>query len=211
MEPVLPISHSQQSSQTVPLISVVCPVYYAELSLRELTERCARALQSINLSYEIIFVDDRSPDHSWKTIQSLCAQDPRVKGIRLSRNFGQHAAITAGIELARGKNLCILDCDLQHDPQFIPLLYEKIAQGYDIVYTYAEKPKHSLFKKIAGALFHKFFNWLSENNIESSRKIGNFSMISRRVANAFLKIKDQHRHYRMILQLLGFTSTVIEI
>src|SRR5207244_2862771 len=105
--------------QVSPLISVVSPVYRAEEIVGELVRRLTTELEAITPNFEIVLVEDGSPDRCWSRIEEACAVDPRVKGIRLSRNFGQHYAITAGLDHAGGQWVVVMDCDLQDDPRFI--------------------------------------------------------------------------------------------
>src|SRR5947209_5622030 len=107
------------------LLTVVIPVYRAENLLPELCERLDRALRSLTDDFEIILVDDRSPDRSWDVMQGLLSRYPRLTAVRLSRNFGQHYAITAGMDLARGQWTVVMDCDLQDQPEDIGLLLQK--------------------------------------------------------------------------------------
>src|SRR4051794_26117474 len=106
-------------------LSVVSPVYRAESSLDELVTRLLAALEALAPTFEIVLVEDGSPDRSWERIVEAARRDPRVKGVRLSRNFGQHYAITAGLDLARGDHVVVMDCDLQDDPEDIAALYSR--------------------------------------------------------------------------------------
>src|SRR5262245_56428943 len=112
-----------------PLLSVVTPVYRAEAIVPELVHRICRAVEPMTSDFEVVLVEDGSPDASWNAIAAECRTDPRVKGVRLSRNFGQHAAITAALAHARGDYVVVMDCDLQDDPAFIPALYRKACEG----------------------------------------------------------------------------------
>lgn len=195
-----------------PLISIVSPVYGAEFAIDELVKRLVIVLETITPDYEIILVDDCGPDNSWSKIKQNCKSNVKVKGVKLSRNFGQHFAITAGIDKAIGKNIIVMDCDLQDDPKYIVDLYEKSKEGYDIVYTLKESRKHSLFKNITAAIFNSIFNYLVENKIGKSRNnVGAYSLITRKVADAYKSYNDYHRHYLMVLRWLGFNSCFISI
>ena len=100
-----------------PLISVVSPIYYGEKMLSELVQRCVQTLVQITENFEIILVNDASPDNSWSEIVKVCQQDSRVKGLNLSKNFGQHPAISAGLQYAQGEWVVVMDCDLQDGPR----------------------------------------------------------------------------------------------
>jgi glycosyltransferase involved in cell wall biosynthesis len=191
-------------------ISIVSPVYQAEKIVDELVRRIGESVSAITDRYEIILVEDGSRDESWKAIMEACRKNSRVKGIKLSRNFGQHYALTAGIESAQGDYVVIMDCDLQDNPKYIAAMLEKCRAGYDIVYTSKTTRKHSGFKNIAASVYFRLFNYLSENQMATD-DVGSFSMISRKAADAFLAIREFHRHYLMVLRLLGFNFTVIKI
>jgi glycosyltransferase involved in cell wall biosynthesis len=117
----------------MPLISVVTPVYKAEGCLEELYRRLVAALETITADFEIVMVEDSGGDCSWDIIRQLAASDPRVKGLQFSRNFGQHYGITAGLDVAEGDWVVVMDCDLQDRPEEIPALYAKALEGYDVV------------------------------------------------------------------------------
>jgi dolichol-phosphate mannosyltransferase len=195
-----------------PLLSIISPVYQAESSIDELIKQINQSVRRITDNYEIILVDDRGPDQSWKKIQAHCATDNKIKGIRLSRNFGQHFAITAGIDFAKGDFLVILDCDLQDNPEYIVDMYNKSLEGNDIVYTIKKERKHSFFKNITASLFNRVFNYLMDNPAwKASKNVGAYSLINRKVAEAFKQYNDYQRHYLMVLRWLGFTHCYLEI
>lgn len=195
-----------------PLISIVSPVYGAESIIDELVLQLILVLESIDSNYEIILVDDCGPDKSWEKIKENCKINQKIRGIKLSRNFGQHFAITAGIDLAKGDYVVVMDCDLQDNPKYITEMYDKAKEGYDIVYTVKKSRKHSFFKNFTATLFNYLFNYLVESkSINSSRNVGAYSMISRKVVTAFKSYNDYHRHYLMVLRWLGFNSCYISI
>jgi polyisoprenyl-phosphate glycosyltransferase len=195
-----------------PLISIVSPVYGAEKIVDELVKRLRDQLESMQVTYEIVLVDDRSPDRGWERIVANCAQYPTVKGIRLSRNFGQHYAITAGIRAAKGEYVIIMDCDLQDNPKYIPDLVAKAKEGYEVVFTQKKRRAHSFFKNITAAFFFRLLNFLSnDNRSKADMQTGAYSLLSRKAVEAFCRIRDYHRHYLMIVRLLGFKQAAIEI
>ena len=120
---------------SVPFLSVVSPVYGCAKGLPELCQRLHAACESLTSDYEIILVNDASPDGAWTVISELAACDQRVKGIDLTRNFGQHYAITAGLDFASGQRVVVIDCDLQDQPEEIPKLYYKAQEGFDVVFA----------------------------------------------------------------------------
>jgi dolichol-phosphate mannosyltransferase len=194
-------------------LSVVIPVYQAEGCLRELHARLVRVLEGMSIQFEILFVEDRSRDASWRVIRELAA-DPRVKAIRFSRNFGQHSGITAGLAESAGRHVVVMDCDLQDDPADIPRLYQEAKKGTDVVYTVKEIRAHSRLRNAAARVFTSVFNRLAGGtpaNQETRLDVGSFSMISRPVVDAFRQVRDADRHYLMILRWLGFSSAYVPV
>jgi polyisoprenyl-phosphate glycosyltransferase len=197
---------------TDPKISIVSPVYKAELILDELHRRLSETIAPITPLYEIILVEDHSPDGSWRKIEELCVKYPEVKGIKLSRNFGQHSAIGAGLHHATGDYVIVMDCDLQDNPDYIPALIEKAENGYDVVYTLKKARKHNFIKDITAYAFHFVFNYLSGNKqVKTDGKVGSYSLITRKVAEAYRQLNDEYRPYLVMLNILGFNSTYQEI
>ena len=136
-----------------PHISIVSPVYRGGKMVSELVRRNVESVSTITDDYEIILVNDASPDDSWDEIVKQCAQNPKVKGINLSRNFGQHYAITAGLHYAKGDWVVVMDCDLQDRPEEIPNLYRKALEGYDIVYARRVVRKDGFLKRQSSLWF----------------------------------------------------------
>jgi glycosyltransferase involved in cell wall biosynthesis len=200
---------SELTSAIVAHISVVVPVYKCDECLRHLHERLVLSLTALTSDYELVFVDDRSPDDSWSTLTELAASDGHVRLVRLSRNFGQHAAITAGLEHASGDWVVVMDCDLQDPPEEIQRLYAKAQEGYDIVFARRTGYRHGLFRRIASRLYFRVLNLFLRTRLEPG--FGNFSILSRKVRDAFLRMRDKDRHYLMILSWLGFSHSTVEI
>ena len=134
----------------------------------------------------------------------LAREEPRLRAFRLSRNFGQHAAITAGLSAARGRWIVVMDCDLQEPPELIPQLYAKAQEGYDVVRTRRRGRRHSVARRWASRLYRRLF--LDAGGVEYST----LSMISRKVADAFLSLGDRDREYLLVLDWLGFSSATLE-
>jgi glycosyltransferase involved in cell wall biosynthesis len=194
------------------MLSIISPVYKAEKIVDELINRIIIEAEKITKNFEIILVEDGSPDNSWDRILDNCKKDQRVKGIKLSRNFGQHYAITAGVHNAIGDYIVVMDCDLQDDPIYIKDLYKKALEGYDIVYTVKNKRNHDWLKNITAIIFNRIFNWLIDNkNWKSSAYVGSYSLISKKVAAEYKNYKDYRRHYLMILRWLGFQYSFVNI
>lgn len=131
------------------MISIVIPVYRSELSLVELHDRIANTLHEIAGMYEVIFVEDCGGDGSWEIIQRLSHQFKNVRGIQMSRNFGQHNALLCGIREAKGDLIITMDDDLQHPPEVLPELLKKLGEGFDVVYGYPQNERHSFIRNLA--------------------------------------------------------------
>lgn len=116
-------------------LSIVSPIYKGEKMLNELVRRIKESVKPITDDYEIILVNDQSPDEYWNVIKGICSNDKQVKGVNLSRNFGQHYAITAGLSKSSGEWVVVMDCDLQDRPEEIPQLYHKAMEGYDSMFA----------------------------------------------------------------------------
>jgi dolichol-phosphate mannosyltransferase len=190
-------------------LSVVIPVYKCSECLRHLHDRLDLALAQIPGEHEIIFVDDRSPDESWGILRELADQDDSVRVVRLSRNFGQHPAITAGIEFARGRWIVVMDCDLQDPPEEIPRLYARAREGAEIVYARRVGRKGPWFRRMASRMYFRILN--ASLGTDFDPDYGNFTIISRKVREAFLRFRDKDRHYLMILRWLGYDHASIDV
>ncbi|BBB48269.1 glycosyltransferase family 2 protein [Pelolinea submarina] len=137
-------------------LSVVIPVYNSEKTLTELTQRIDAALKERCDRYEIILVNDGSRDASWSTVKQLMQANPAIRGINLMRNYGQHNALLCGIRAARYEITVTMDDDLQHLPEEIGKLLDKLAEGYDVVYGIPEKLVHSLWRNLSSKLSKRF-------------------------------------------------------
>jgi len=143
----------QSARDNGPFFSVVIPVYNEQESLRELHLRLTAVLQELKGSYEIIFVDDGSADGSFTILEDLHKKDHRVIVLQFSRNFGHHLAITAGMDAAVGEVVILMDADLEDQPEEIPALFNKLQEGYDVVYGIRTTRQHTLFKRVSSRLF----------------------------------------------------------
>ena len=190
-------------------ISVVSPVYKGEKMVSELVRRNVEALKTITEEYEIILVNDASPDESWREIEKECAKNPKVKGLNLSRNFGQHYAITAGLSYASGEWVVVMDCDLQDRPEEIPNLYKKAQEGYDIVFARRTHKQFGLWKRMSSKLHHSLMNWLSGANTDSA--IANFGIYKHSVIAEYNKMPERARALHYLIDYLGFKRTAIDV
>jgi glycosyltransferase involved in cell wall biosynthesis len=196
-------------NRSAPTISVVVPVYNCADCLESLSSRLLAALDDLNLTSEVVFVDDRSPDCAWRTISELAQRDPRVVGVRLSRNFGQHVAVTAGVEHSSGEWIVVMDCDLQDRPEDLPRLWAKAAEGHELVFTRRRARRQSPIRRLGARLYFRTRNFLLKTEFET--EVGSFLMFSRKVANAFLEIRDKDRPHGLVLAWLGFDPVFVEV
>ena len=191
------------------MISIVSPVYRAEKILPILVSEINLVMERIGEDYEIILVDDRSPDNSWEVMKVLSSQNPKIKSIRLSRNFGQHSAIFAGLTKTKGNWVVVMDCDMQDQPKEIAKLYKKALEGYDIVLGQRENRKDKFLKKLSSKLFYKVFNYLSGGQFNN--EIGNFGIYKKKVIDSILNISDHIKFFPLFINWVGFKSVSIPI
>ena len=189
-------------------LSIVIPVYGCAACLDTLYKRLSAVLVGLDNRYEIILVDDCGRDFAWEKLTEIANNDVNVIAVRLSRNFGQHAAITAGLFQSTGDWVVVMDCDLQDPPEEIAQLLACAEQGFDIVYAKRKQKKHTLGRRLVAILYSKVLKIFT--NVEIDVEYGSFSIISKKVTQAFLQFKDEDRHYLYILHWLGFNSTHIE-
>lgn len=192
-----------------PIISIVSPIYRGESMLLELVSRIIENVKTITEEYEIILVNDASPDNSWNVIKQVTAIDKKVKGINLSRNYGQHYAITAGLQYATGEWIVVMDCDLQDRPEEIPQLYAKAQEGYDIVFAQRVHRSDNWFKRMSSLCFYKIFSYLTDTKQDST--IANFGIYHSKVIDAILAMGDKVRYFPTQVQWVGFNKYYLPV
>jgi dolichol-phosphate mannosyltransferase len=190
-------------------ISIVIPVYRAEQIMDELVTRLTRSLSAITSSYEIILVEDGGPDKSWDKIVENAQKHPQIKGILLSRNFGQHHAITAGLDASKGNWVVVMDCDLQDQPEEIAGLYAKAKEGYDIVFARRAQRQDAFFKRMSSKVFYGVFAYLS--GIPQDNSIANFGIYSRKVIDTINTMREPMRAFAPMARWVGFNRTAIDV
>lgn len=193
----------------MPHISIVSPVYRGEKMVAELVRRNVESVSTITDDYEIILVNDASPDNSWDEIVKQCAANSKVKGINLSRNFGQHYAITAGLHYAQGDWVVVMDCDLQDRPEEIPNFYRKAQEGFDIVYARRVIRKDTFLKRLSSSLFYSIYNWLS--GLNTDKAIANFGIYKRCVIEEYNNMPEKVRFFPSLIRYLGFNSGTVDV
>jgi len=192
-----------------PYISIVIPVYNSAACLFELHKRLVLNLKKISTKYEIIFIDDASSDASSEIIFELSRIYKNVKCIQFTRNFGQHYAITAGLDYSSGNWVVVMDCDLQDRPEDIIKLYKKAISGYEVVSARRLNRKDTFIKRTLSIIFYKIFSYLAD--IKYDGNIGNFRILSRRVVNNISKMRERLRFFGGLLDWLSFPSAFIDV
>lgn len=193
------------------MLSVVCPVYGEELGLWEFYRRTTEALEAIQpkVDHELVFVDDGSPDKSLAILRDLAAEDPRVKVLALSRNFGHQIAVTAGIDHARGDAVVLIDTDLQDPPEVIAELVERWRDGFRVVYgVRTAREGESAFKLLTAKAFYRVVNRLSD--VELPLDSGDFRLMDRKVVDALREIREENRYIRGLVSWVGFSQCAVE-
>lgn len=198
----------QNTSGTVQ-ISVVAPAYRCADCIGEMHRRLTDVMRGLGVTYELIFVEDGSPQDDWARISEVCRADARVRGIRLSRNYGQHFAITAGLDHARGDWVVVMDCDLQDRPEEIPKLWAKAQEGWPVVLARRAQRVDSLYRRLVSLAFAKAYSWLGDINVDHT--VANFSICSRRVIDSVCRFRERNRSFPMFLHEVGFAKATVDV
>ena len=177
--------------------------------LDELVRRIIDSVKDITDDYEIVLVNDCSPDNSWEKIVQLCNENKKVKGVNLSRNFGQHYAITAGLSKTAGNWVVVMDCDLQDRPEEIPNLYAKTREGFDSVFAQRVERQDTFMKRLSSTAFYFVFSFLTDSKQDKS--VANFGIYNRKVVNAILSMGDSIRYFPIMAQWVGFRKGYLPV
>lgn len=183
-------------------LSIVTPVYGTPEPLRELVSGIIAAANELGVTFEIILVDDRCPFGSWATILDLAKEHPEIVAVRLSRNFGQHPAIFAGLRQARGARIAVMDNDLQDPPEELPRLYREALKGFEVVRARRVRREDSWFRRFISRAFYGTLTWMT--SVEHSPEIANFGIYDRKVIDAILSWREDHRFFPAAVQWAGF-------
>jgi dolichol-phosphate mannosyltransferase len=197
-------------ARVITKLSIVCPAYQEEEVLPLFHRELAQVLGSLEEDHdiEVIYVDDGSRDRTLDVLKDLAAQDPRVRYLSLSRNFGHQAALTAGLEHARGDVVITMDSDLQHPPALVPALLRKWRDGSDIVLTIREDDPHlGFWKRFSSRWFYRLMGLISDTDIRLAA--ADFRLMSRKAVDALLQLRETHRFIRGMVQWLGFAVTQV--
>jgi glycosyltransferase involved in cell wall biosynthesis len=201
---------SGASQHALPLLSVVAPCYNEAESLAEFWRRTSDACQrSVSESHEIILVDDGSRDGTWSMIEELSALDPHLIGIRLMRNHGHQLAATAGLAVAQGSRVLLIDADLQDPPEMIPSMMALMDSGADVVYgKRSVRHGENWFKLTTAFLFYRFLSYLAD--IPIPRDAGDFRLMTRRVVDILNTMPERHRFLRGMVSWIGGRQLPLE-
>jgi polyisoprenyl-phosphate glycosyltransferase len=191
--------------------SIVVPVYGAPELLAELHQRLVSVLEALSGPFEIIFVNDACPKGSWPVLQALSAQDSRVVAVNLARNFGQHYAITAGVDLSQGEWVVVMDCDLQDRPEEIPTLYRAATDhsGIDVVFARRAIRHDSFLKRLGSKLFYRALNYMTDTPHDHT--IANFGIYHRKVIDAWKNLRERLRFFPVMIHWLGFPTAYVQV
>ncbi len=183
---------------------MVIPVYNEEEILEQVFSRLEKSLDS--LDYELIFVNDGSTDGSGELIEKYCRENPRVRLLELSRNFGQYYAVSAGLDRARGEAVVVLDADLQDPPELIPQMIEKWKQGFQVVVGIRKSRPGRGLRNLGLRFFNRLFVWLADWSAPVS---GGFALMDRQVVEQLIRLTERHRYLPGLRSWVGFRQTEI--
>ncbi len=192
-----------------PHISVVIPVYGSDGVLSELHQRILATVEKITPAFEIIFVNDKSPDNAWEVIKELSAKDTRVRGINLSRNFGQYPAITAGLSASQGEWVVVMDCDLQDRPEEIEKFYQKALEGFFVVVGSRQKRHDGFVRSFVSRAFYATLSYLTGTH--QDRTEANFGIYHRKVIDSILSLSEHMRYFSVMRRWVGFRTASVPI
>lgn len=189
-------------------LSIVVPCYNEESVLPKFYEAIKATMAQLNITYEVVFINDGSRDGTQKALEKFAEQDELIRFVSFSKNFGKESAMLAGLSYATGDYVLIMDADLQHPPSLIPVMLEKAKQGYDQVIAKRNRSGEKLTRSLLTKLYYKFINSLVDVQLENG--IGDFRLLSRQAVDALLSLKEYNRFSKGLFSWIGFNETVIE-
>jgi len=189
-------------------LSVVAPCYNEEEVIHTLHQRLSEVLKYLQIPYEIVLVDDGSRDRTWPLMRELSAQDPHLKCIKLSRNFGHQMALTCGLDQATGEVILVIDADLQDPPELLPKMIEKWKEGYDVIYGKRNsRAGETAAKKFFAYAFYRILTRIAGVSIPEDT--GDFRLLSRPALDGLMSLRERHRFIRGMVSWVGFAQTPI--
>lgn len=190
-------------------LTIIIPVYNEEGNIGLLYERLTKVMQSLSINYELLFVNDGSRDNSILLVKELAAGHPEVKYIDFSRNFGHQVAVSAGLDKSKGNAVAIIDADLQDPPELIVDLYNKMQEGFEVVYARRRTRKgESLFKLWTAKLFYRLLTRIT--SIPIPVDTGDFRVIDRKIVDILNDMPEKEKYLRGQISWIGFRQTFIE-
>lgn len=190
------------------LLSVVLPAYNEEQNIPNTAKVLADFFKKHEIEYELVFISDGSKDNTFEEIRRAAAENPRIKGAEFSRNFGKEAGIFAGLELAAGDAVVVMDCDLQHPPEAILLMWEKWLNGAEVVEGMkSDRGRESLFYKLSAGLFYRMMSRLIKIDMNAS---SDFKLLDRKVVNVLLELPERNTFFRALTFWAGFRTEKVE-
>ncbi len=192
----------------MPQLTIVVPAYNESAVLRTFHQRLRQVLDALPLAANVLYVDDGSSDDTWSIIEALVADDPRTGALKLSRNFGKEAALTAGLDAVTADAAVVIDADLQDPPELIPALVEQWQAGFDVVYaTRSVREGETAFKRFTAAAFYRSMERLSDTAIP--RDTGDFRLLSRRALDALGQLRERQRFMKGLFSWIGYRQTAV--
>lgn len=190
------------------LLSIVLPSYNEEQNIARTSKVLSDLLKKEQIDYELIFISDGSRDRTYEEIQKACKENPRIKGAEFSRNFGKEASIFAGLSLACGNAVIVMDCDLQHPPEVIPKMWALWQEGYEVVEGIKlSRGKESLAHKLSAGLFYKIMSKLIKMDMNAS---SDYKLLDRKVVDVLLELPEKNTFFRALTFWAGFRTTSVE-
>ncbi|MDH4063819.1 MAG: glycosyltransferase family 2 protein [Acidobacteriota bacterium] len=190
-------------------LAIVVPVYQAEATLGELVAELVPRLEAISKDYDVWLVDDGSTDTSWTAIQKAAGADSRIHGLRLIRNFGEHIAISAGLDRVNADYVVIMACDLQDDPAAIPSLIEAADRGADLVLVRRLKRQDGWLKRLLARLFYAVISLLF--HVHYDYRVGNYRLLTRHGVDYFRQHRERMRNVNAIMALMGVATSYVDV
>ena len=192
----------------MPQLTVVVPAYNESAVLMIFHQRLGKVLDSLPFDCDVLYIDDGSTDNTWSIIERFIADDPRAGGLKLSRNFGKEAAMTAGLDHVTADAAVVIDSDLQDPPELIPALVDQWRAGYDVVYaTRSAREGETGFKRFTATAFYRSMNQLSDTPIP--RDTGDFRLLSRRALDALGQLRERQRFMKGLFSWIGYRQTAV--